>query len=377
MTDLEYKKNISSVVYLCRCAVNGTTPQTDQIDKLNLDHLFKTAQNHMLASMIGLVLKNMGISTTQFKNAIALAQRQAVILNNDLKKIIDKLETAGIWYMPLKGAVLKSRYPKFAMREMCDHDVLFDASRSADVQSIMIDLGFQVKSYGESNDDDYFKPPVSSFEMHRQLFGDKHDKNLYEYYKDVKERLLKDEDNNYGYHFSPEDFYIFMIAHEYKHYYRGGTGLRSLLDTYVILHTNDIDMDYVAAEMDKLGITAFEQKNRELSIALFNDELLTEEQEKMLDYIITSGTYGTLEHGVENKVARTSKFQYFTRRVFGPLSKDDPYREQFKKRYATFFNHPILLPALPFYRLFKALKTSPKRIKAEANALRKAGKATR
>lgn len=97
----------------------------------------------------------------------------------------------------------------------------------------------------------------------------------------------------------------------------------------------------------------------------------------MLDYIVASGTYGTIEHGVENKVAKTSKFQYFTRRVFGPLGKDDPYREQFKKRYETFFKFPILLPALPFYRLFRGLKNSPKRIRSEANAIRNAGKATR
>ena len=153
MTDLEYKKNVGCVVCLCRCAVNETTPQTDQINELNLDHLFKTAQKHMLASMIGLVLKNMGISTTQFKDAIASAQRQAVILNNDLKIISSALEAAGIWYMPLKGAVLKDVYPRFAMREMCDYDVLFDALYTKEVRKIMIDLGFQVKSYGESNDD--------------------------------------------------------------------------------------------------------------------------------------------------------------------------------------------------------------------------------
>ena len=70
------------------------------------------------------------------------------------------------------------------------------------------------------------------------------------------------------------------------------------------------------------------------------------------------------------------KLRYIKRRVFGP-DKDDQDRKQFERRYATFFKYPILLPLLPFYRLFKALKTSPKRIKAEANALRKVGKATR
>ncbi len=376
MTDLEYKKNIADIVYICSCAVNETKLDQGCIEAIDLDHLFEASQKHMLASMVGLALQSNGISTAAFKDAVALAQRKTVILNNELQGVISALEAEGIWYMPLKGAALKSHYPKFAMREMADCDILIDATRADDVKTIMEDLEFQVKRYGEFNDDDYYKPPVSSFEMHRALFGDTHDKNLYEYYQDVKERLLKDENNNYGYHFSPEDFYVFMIAHEYKHYSTGGTGLRSLIDTYVYLRTTDLDMAYVFAEMEKLGIMDFEQKNRELSLALFNGELLTEEQEKMLNYIVASGTYGTLEHGVENKVAKTSKAQYFIRRVFGPLGKDDPYREQFKKRYAIFFNHPILLPVLPFYRLFKALKTSPKRIKAEANALRKAGKAS-
>lgn len=261
MTDLEYKKNIADIVCICSCAVNGTKLEQVRIEAINLDHLFEASQKHMLASMVGLVLQSNGISTPAFKEAIALAQRKTVVLNNDLQYVISALEEEGIWYMPLKGAVLKCHYPKFAMREMADCDVLFDATRADNVKCIMKNLGFQVKRYDdEYNDDDYFKSPVSSFEMHRQLFGDKHDKNLYEYYKDVKKRLLKDENNNYGYHFSPEDFYVFMIAHEYKHYSTGGTGLRSLIDTYVYLRTTDLDMAYVTAEMEKLGITDFEQK---------------------------------------------------------------------------------------------------------------------
>ena len=33
-----------------------------------------------------------------------------------------------------------------------------------------------------------------------------------------------------------------MIVHEYKHYSGGGTGLRSLLDTYVYLRKVPLDM---------------------------------------------------------------------------------------------------------------------------------------
>ena len=373
MEDADYKKSIRDLVYLCSCAVNGTTPDTDKI--VDLDSLYEASHKHMLAALAGMVLQEAGIQTKGFKDAVSHAQKKAVILNHDLQQVTAALEAAAIWYMPLKGAALKDLYSRFAMREMADVDVLFDAERASDVKTIMESLGFQVKVYGENNDDDYIKPPLSNFEMHKALFGERHDKKLYEYYKNVKDRLLKDEGNQYGYHFKPEDFYIFMIAHDYKHYNMGGTGIRSLLDTYVFLRKNTLDMSYVEAETEKLGIEYYERQNRSLAQKLFSKDggKLTAEEEKMFDYIIASGTYGTLEHKIDNTGGR---IKYFIRRVFGPIGKNDPDRDHFGKTYAAFFNHPILLPLLPFYRLFKALKTSPKRIKAEANALRKAGKAT-
>lgn len=374
MKDADYKKSIQDIIYLCSCAVNGITPDADKIG--DLDNLYEAAQKHMLASMVGMVLQKAGIQTKVFKDAIALAQRKAVILNDDLQQVTAALEAEGIWYMPLKGTVLKNLYPRFAMREMADVDVLFDADRADDVKNIMENLEFQIKVYGKTNDDDYIKSPLSNFEMHRALFGEQHDQKLYEYYRNVKDRLLKDAGNQYGYHFSLEDFYIFMIAHEYKHYNYSGTGLRSLLDTYVFIQNNTLDMKYVEAETEKLGIENYEKQNRSLAQRLFSEDggKLGTEEEKMLDYIISSGTYGTLKHKIDNT---GGKIKYFVRRVFGPIGKNDPDRDHFRKTYAAFFNHPILLPLLPFYRLFKALKTSPKRIKAEANALRKAGKVMR
>ena len=193
MTDQEYKKSINTVIYLCSCAVNGTKPEISPT--INLDRLYTAAKKHMLAAMVGRVLQKNKISTPAFKAAVAFAQRKAVILNNDLKNITAALEANRIWYMPLKGAVLKDYYPSFAAREMCDYDILFDSKRAIDVKSIMESLGFQVKAFGEFKEDVYHKPPVSNIEMHRMLFGEKHDTKLVEYYKDVKSRLLKDENN--------------------------------------------------------------------------------------------------------------------------------------------------------------------------------------
>ena len=377
MTEHEHCEAVEALTYLCSCATNRVNPDNERIATVDLRNLFKISEEHMLSSICGKLLESIGITNPSFKNAVAMAQRKAVILNNEFSMISSAFESASIWYMPIKGAVLKDMYPAFAMREMADYDILFDSSRAEEVRVIMEELGFKTESYGHQNVDDYRKPPVSNFEMHRTLFGKQHDEKLYEYYGNVKDRLILDSGCRYK--FTPEDFYVYLISHEYKHYSVYGTGLRSLLDTYVFLQKNNLDMDYVTKEIEKLGIREFEQQNRSLAMALFDKNALTDDNKQMLSYILASGTYGKFNHSVENVLRRDGdgKLEYLRRRIIGPLKKNDVDRKRFKERYATFFNHPILLPFLPFYRLFRALKKSPKRIKAEAKALKNAEKATR
>ncbi|MBR5633637.1 MAG: hypothetical protein IKW78_00425, partial [Prevotella sp.] len=50
---------------------------------------------------------------------------------------------------------------------------------------------------------------------------------LYQYYADTRRLLRKAGDKCCGYHFSDEDFYVFMTAHEWKHYSGSGTGINN------------------------------------------------------------------------------------------------------------------------------------------------------
>lgn len=373
MTDQDIRKYSLIVVNICGCAINGRTPDLDLLDSLNLDDLLYISKKHMLSSMVGLTLQKYGYSCSVFNKSISLAQSREIVYDNELKLVKSALDNSGIWYMPLKGIVLKDLYPEFAMREMCDVDILFDSKRSLDVKEQMEKLGYETTVFNKFNDDKYLKTPFSSIEMHRVLYDDKHDKNLKNYYSNIKEKLIKDSDNCFGYHFTPEDFYIYLISHAYKHYFLGGTGLRSLVDIYVYLQKNHLNMSYVSEEVEKLDISSFEKTIRELTFHLFNNQDLGQAENEMLDYIIESGVYGSVQHAVQNAVYRKKgKNNYILRRIFGPIQKDDPYRENFKKSYALFFKYPVLLPFLPFYRLFKALKNNPKRINKEIKSLYKA-----
>lgn len=364
-----YRSTALSMIELVICAIKGETPKPEVVEGLQMDALFTVCQKHILTACTAYALEAAGIRNEDFTQAKAKAIRKNILLDAERKKVLQRLEQEGIWYMPLKGALLKDWYPKLGMRQMSDNDILCDGAYRPRIREIMLELGFTCEHFGQSADDAYYKPPVSNFEMHSQLFALTHMGKLYEYYENVKERLVKDEGSEYGYQFRMEDFYIYVTAHEYKHYKMGGTGIRFLADTYVFLKRwNDtLDWDYIRQELRKLEIADYEQESRTLTMKLFAREELTDDQRQMLDYYIFSGVYGNLENRVKNDVERFgggSKAKYVFRRVF-------PSMNEIQSKWGFFYRHKWLIPALWIYRPFHSLLRNPNKIKNEVKYLNK------
>lgn len=354
-------KVLSDLAYLLGCAVRSEVPEKRDYD---LDALYGAASKHLVAAAAGMALESAGIENEKFRKAVVSAIRKAAIFESDFQNVSRALEDAGIWYMPLKGAVLKDWYPKYGMREMSDVDILFDAERADDVRDIMVSLGFEPKGFGKGAHDVYHKLPVSNFEMHRLLFSPANKKEIYEYYLGVKERLAG---VGCRLSFTPNDFYVFILAHEYKHYSGGGTGLRSLLDIYICIKKLELDMEYISAETKKLGIADLERKGRELAIALFDGGELTDEQMEEADYFFTSGVYGTVDRYVSNRVERyggglKGRILYVIRRGF-------PSMDKIKASLPWFYRHKIFIPLIPFYVLYLALIKRRRRFTAEMKAV--------
>lgn len=341
------------VIYLAGCAVNETKPDLGKVS--DLESVYALAARHKLSAAVAIALESAGQKDARSSQAIASALKRAALFEQALAQVKAALEAAGIWYMPLKGAVLKAYYPQYGVREMADCDILFDASRAEDVRVLMERLGFQTERFGVMHHDVYFKKPLLNFQMHLSLFDPIHEK-LHAYYGDVYKRLVGD---GWEKRFSPEDFYLYVTAHAYKHYTGGGAGLRSLLDTYVYLKKEKLDMDYVAAEAEKLGIAGFEAANRSLALRLFSGQELTAEEKDRLDYVLSSGAYGTTAHQVENRLRANGwgKARYALNRFFVPISQKNRAYAVYARRYPFFYRHKLLLPLLPFYRILRSLKS--------------------
>lgn len=359
MEKSEYRKNAADMIYLTACAINGKKPRQARIDALDLPKLFEVCQEHILTACTAYALESAGIKDGEFVQAKEKAIRKNIILDAERLNLFRRLESEKIWYMPLKGAILKDWYPRIGMRQMSDNDILFDSTQRSRMREIMLDLGFECSHYGKENDDAYFKAPVCNFEMHAELFCSAHIGNLYGYFSKVDERLIKDEGNEYGYHLSSEDFYLFMTAHEYKHFTNAGTGVRSLVDTYIFLRkfNSKLDWHYIKAELKKLGIADFERRNRELAIKVFSMKQLTIEDKRLLCCYVMSGAYGNKEIRMENAVkyrGNGSKVGYMKYRLLpsvGYLELSVPWVKKSRS----------LIPAAVVYRYLRKIKNDIKR----------------
>ena len=366
MTKHDYKQTAYYILYLIRCVLQNKVPSNDKIEKMDMALLYKVAEDHSLSAIVAYALETAHVHISAFEDAKNRAIKKCILFDYEREKILAELEAAGIWYMPLKGVILKELYPRIGMRQMCDNDILFDKKYQASVKLIMQGLGYDVISYRVGCNDKYNKLPVLNFEMHHSLFSEGHEKQFYDYYNDIKNKLFSETDNGYSYRFTDEDFYIYMIVHEYKHYRDGGTGLRSLVDEYVYInkYSSKLNMSYIETELKKLGIFEFEKNQRILSKKIMCGVKLEKYEKEILDYIIFSGTYGNIENHVKNKAGFTisSKICYLFHRVFITMP-------QIKSSYPFFNDYKFLLPILPAYRLVKLLTVSRKRIISELKVL--------
>lgn len=303
-------KAAHDMLYLVQCVLNGEAANAAKL-QTSLSSIYKMSARHSLDALVSFAindsseLKNDPVYPAFIESRNKSLTRTAMF-DIERQQLENYLEENKIAYMPMKGILLKDLYPKPAMRQMADNDIWYDATRQKDVSKWFFDRGYS-GIVGKAVEDTFKKEPMFNFEMHTALYGFAHDRVWMEYYEEKTKHLLHVPEKNYEMRFSDEDFYVYIISHEYKHYSGGGTGLRSLVDCYLLLkkYGKTLDREYVEGELAKLGLLDFEKLIRSLSLKLFDGAKhleLTAEEEKTLNYILLSGVYGNHDNLVKNKL---------------------------------------------------------------------------
>lgn len=354
------------IVELVRSVLEERNPQVDGT-KVDFERLFKLAEIHYVTGICYRAVKDVegvpeGVLSKMRKSYDMTCAKEA-IQEIEVKILLDRLETEGIKHMPLKGFILKNIYPRPDMRLSADVDILIDCEKTDEIEEIMKSLGYTPMTKGVHHDV-YHKKPVMNVEMHKKLMSELVD--IYDYFKEPWSKAVRKEGKHYEYMQSIEDFYIYQMGHLYKHYSKGGAGIRSVLDTYIYLkkYGDVLDRDYLEKEFEKMGILDFVLNYEQLSFNWFEKGQVEDDQSL---YILSSGVFGTRHHSVlSNTIKKSSeedsikklRFKYLVNRVFLPY-------DNMKIMYPVLNKAPVLLPVYWVVRIARFLVKGKTTIKDE------------
>lgn len=374
MEKKEMLKNGTDLVYLARCALAGETPKSERLETMDLEAVHALAKRHSMVAVSAYAMESYckenpdsAIAqhpvTQVWRQDKIMAIRKNLMLDMERESILAYLEQIGCWYMPLKGVFMQRIYPRAGMRQMSDNDILIDPAFRKEIRAYMLQNGYKADDVGQSVHDEYMKQPVYHYEMHIALLDSIHHSGRVAYYRNIKEKLRKDPENAFGYHFSDEDFYLYMHVHAAKHFEGCGNGIRSLMDIYQYLSQKGAQLDRESIEpvLEQMGLKEYVDAMEKLSGKLFGaNELLTEQEQEVFFYLISSDTYGKKKTWIENKmkeyVAKDGKVTFWSR-VRYAFRRFYPKAEFYEYRMPLVYKYRILMPFAAVWRLIVSLFT--------------------
>lgn len=345
------RNELINAINLC---LNGKKVLPQQ-EKADVKEMLPIAKKQALANIVYDGLKKDGSYSAEELSAFCeyaeLCTFQYLRQEQELLRLCTTLKEKKIRFILLKGSRLRAFYPSPELRSSCDIDILTDASDET-ILALMKTLGYKYEKDGETTLN-FVLPPLVTVEMHRYLFDDR--LSFHGYFDSVWDRAIPAEDGSSECFLPEEDFYLYMIAHLVKHFTRYGCGLRPLLDLYVYEREAGDRCDFKAAEkkLEELDLLYFTEQMRALLNKWFETGELTEEDEKLTDYLIQSGVYGSeltnrVHRARQSTSVRGAKLRVLLRNVFPPL-------RVMRLLYPRLLRCPLFLPVAWLLRLFRIL----------------------
>ncbi|MBR2547364.1 MAG: nucleotidyltransferase family protein [Eubacterium sp.] len=348
------------LIHLCACALDGTVPIAKP-ENVDWHELLELAEKHKVvyaaeSSIEKLKVRPEDECLSKWADIKNKELVRTVIQTNTLKELAGKLRERGIRYMPLKGSVIKGLYPDPGMRYMSDIDVLIDGEKAGEVRDLLTEDGYTCEAFDVSAHDVYKKYPILNIEIHRSLMPEQRP-DLYELYKNGFDHARASEEDAFLYEMTLEELYVFVVAHLYKHYSGGGSGIRYLMDIHVLktAYQNTWDRAVIDDLLIKAGLSEFEDEMSRISDYWFGDGDREDKLQEHMDYICDSGVYGTMINIMDNNIREKSRSRYFLERMLPPF-------KSMTALYPWLKYCPVLLPVCWVMRVIKALIVKPKTV---------------
>ncbi len=333
-------------------ALGGKAALPTQGETIDFDALYSFSQEHNILPLIAYGLKKAELLPAEqkgrFANALHLAMAVEATQETYLQRLSEAFREKEIKFMPLKGCVMKHLYPYPFLRTMCDLDIQYDTARKDEVNEILLQNGFSFEEASGTGGVNlsFRKPPYLHIEMHGVLMDA--DVPLYNRYfgRNFERTVPK---NGSEVMFRDEDFFVFMVAHFAKHYFSGGTGLRSLADLWLYIRKKpELDIRYIYQELKEINLDGFTKTILGVAGVLFDGKPADEKQTNICQYLFNSKAYGTKEHQDTRTADSSDRSDYLKKRLF-------PDAEFMAINYPAVKKCRLLLPLFWLIRLITVL----------------------
>lgn len=175
---------------------------------------------------------------TRWKNAAMSVLQSNVSVAQAQTELVEILNENAYPYIILKGQAASAYYPKSELRALGDVDFLIDPKRQTEIETLLLNKGYQ-KSHGDHPNHVVFRKPRAHLEMHFEVAG-----VPYGWQGEAVRAFLKNavfepkiREQNGERFYAPTDVThgLILLLHMQHHMLGEGLGLRHLCDwaTYV------------------------------------------------------------------------------------------------------------------------------------------------
>ncbi len=379
MENIQYKNFIKLISAYINSDYNNLS-----LNAPDWEEIYRLAYLHSLGGLLYLSLTNSGLCDNQiildkFKQIFLISATKSMVQEATTLKLLEILNKNKIRHIIFKGLALKNYYPNKEVRTMGDIDIIIDKENQQKVHDLLVSGSFVFDEFASHRDvRNYCKNSVC-FEIHTKLI----ESNIFEnvdligYFKNCFDKtVLK---SNFTYEFSPENHFIYLIAHMAKHFKTSGCGVRMFLDLAVFIkYFEDVlDWNYISNELKTINLYNFADIIFYLCGKWFDMKVsfssLNKSTEDIEDYIMSGGIFG-YENKNYDALRINQHGESFFERIINLLKLIFPKYEHLKSRYVWVENTPKwLLPILwikywcfrifnykenPFLRIKEALKNN-------------------
>lgn len=355
------RQSVTDLFSLLRGILQQESAPTVNLAGEEFESLLKLSKRHEVQSMTayGLLLSE-GLSKEQEAQCRNLVYKIMVYMERMERVFVETcelLETAGLPYMPLKGAVIRSFYPEPWMRTSGDIDILVrDVDAAAE---LLIENGYIHKGRG-SHDVTLISPMGVTIELHFQLID-----------TDPRVNMLLEEvwqhsfcrEHTCRYEMTPEMCYFYHIAHMAKHMISGGCGIRYFLDIWLLLQKLPMDLEKKKQLLRAGGLFVFAEQAEYLSQVWFGNRQPDSLVQALGDFVLDGSIFGSKSNQVKlRRSASDTSVGFLLRRIFLPY-------DWMVLQYPKLKKYPKMLPMFWIIRWI-ARMLNPGKIRSAAKELR-------